>query len=391
GLAFECSGRLPRPSAPTKHTNQYQRIGTTPHLVADVDVGLFLSAGIDSCALLGLMAEAGAQNIQTLTLAFKEFQGTTEDESPLARQAADAYGARHRVRVVDEAEFLDDLPAILNAMDQPSIDGVNTWFIAKAAREAGLKVALSGVGGDELLAGYPSFHSIPRWVGGLSLPGHIPGLGAAIRAILSRSHLRKTNPKLSGVVEYGGSYPGAYLLRRGLFMPWELDNVIDDPAFVADGSRRLSALKRGMHTDMAALKGSAMSRVAFLESTQYMRNQLLRDSDWAGMAHSLEIRTPLVDIELLRRLAGVTPTLQGPQGKQSLGAAPRPSLPKAITARAKTGFGVPTGRWLSKLVSTSDPAPVSKGEASRRWAQYVLNATPQHDTTSNNTTSQLAA
>src|SRR5438128_1023462 len=128
------------------------------HLLADVEVGAFLSAGIDSGALLGLMREAGQRRgVRAITLAFEEFRGTEEDEAPLAALVAEQYGARHVVRRVGQREFLDDLPAILDAMDQPSIDGINTWFVAKAAREAGLKVAISGLGGDELLAGYSSF------------------------------------------------------------------------------------------------------------------------------------------------------------------------------------------------------------------------------------------
>ena len=103
------------------------------HLLADVEVGIFLSAGVDSGALLGLMRDAGQQEIRAITLAFEEFNGTAEDEAPLAAQIAKRYGAKHIVRRVSEREFREDLPAILDAMDQPSIDGVNTWFVAKAA------------------------------------------------------------------------------------------------------------------------------------------------------------------------------------------------------------------------------------------------------------------
>ncbi len=107
------------------------------HLLADVDVGLFLSAGVDSGALLGLMRDAGCDRITAVTLGFAAFEGRPEDEVPWAARLAAAYGARHVVRRVGEAEFLDDLNHLLDAMDQPSIDGVNTWFVAKAAREAG--------------------------------------------------------------------------------------------------------------------------------------------------------------------------------------------------------------------------------------------------------------
>ena len=120
------------------------------HLVADVPVGSFLSAGIDSGALVGLMRDSGQSDIQTVTLTFEEFRGTSADEAPLAEQLAKRYGTRHTTRVVTQKEFHEDLPYILEAMDQPSIDGINTWFVCKAARDLGLKVAISGLGGDEL-------------------------------------------------------------------------------------------------------------------------------------------------------------------------------------------------------------------------------------------------
>ena len=191
------------------------------HLVADVPVGAFLSAGVDSGALVGLMRDCGQADIQTVTLAFEEFLGTSEDEAPIASEVAAQYGTRHTTRVVTEREFREDLPKILDAMDQPTIDGINTWFVSKAARELGLKVAISGLGGDELFGGYPSFRDLPRWTRMLRVPSRIPLLGEfARRALIG---LRAASPKAAGMLKYGGSYAGAYLLRRGLFMPWELE------------------------------------------------------------------------------------------------------------------------------------------------------------------------
>jgi len=333
------------------------------HLVADVEVGVFLSAGVDSGALLGLMRDAGQEKVRAITLGFEEFRGTAEDETPLAAQIAERYGAEHIVRQVSEREFRDDLPGILEAMDQPSIDGINTWFVAKAAHEAGLKVALSGLGGDELLAGYPSFRDIPRAVRLLRGPGAVPGLGALARHAGGVAGLGRRSPKMLGLAEYGGTYPGAYLLRRGLYLPFELGSVMD-AGMAREGMRRLRPLAR-LNEALTPMPKSAVSRVSALESCFYMRNQLLRDADWAGMAHSLEIRTPLVDIELLRRLAPVIPHLTADAGKRALAAAPSLPLPDALVDRPKTGFGVPTGRWLS---AASD----RKGAASRLWSREVL-------------------
>src|SRR5215470_1107827 len=155
------------------------------HLLADVEVGIFLSAGIDSGALLGTMRNAGQHEIRAITLAFEEFRGTLEDEAPLAALVCKQYGARHIVRHLREQEFVEDLPAIFEAMDQPSIDGVNAWFVSKAAREAGLKVAISGLGGDELLGGYPSFSDVPHWRHRFGPFAMIPGLGALARRVIA--------------------------------------------------------------------------------------------------------------------------------------------------------------------------------------------------------------
>ena len=252
------------------------------HLLADVEVGVFLSAGIDSGALLGLMRDAGHQQTRAITLAFEEFCGTAEDEAPLAERVAEHYGARHFVRRVSEREFMDDLPAILAAMDQPSIDGVNTWFVAKAAREAGLKVAISGLGGDELLAGYPSFVDVSRWHRRFGPLAMVPGLGRLTRSLIERVKpgLARARPKMMGVLEYASTWSGAYLLRRGLFLPYELDQIMD-PDIAREGLRRLRPLHR-LAATLTPDPGSDVARVCVLESSHYLRNQLLRDTDWAG-------------------------------------------------------------------------------------------------------------
>ena len=260
-----------------------------------------MSAGVDSGSLLGLMRDAGQSNIRAITLAFEEFAGSQEDEAPLAARVARHYGASHVVRRVGKKEFDDDLPAIFDAMDQPSIDGVNTWFVSKAAKEAGLKVALSGLGGDELLAGYPSFIDVPRWRRRFGPLAAVPGLGRMARRLASTfaPRLARSNPKALGLLDHASSWAGAYLLRRGLFLPHELTQVME-AGLAREGLRRLQPLKR-LSASLVPDPGSDVGRVVVLESTQYMRNQLLRDADWAGMAHGVEIRVPLVDETLLER------------------------------------------------------------------------------------------
>lgn len=318
------------------------------HLVADVPVGAFLSSGIDSGALVGLMRDAGQQDLQTLTLTFEEFRGRDHDEAPVAAMVARHYGVRHSTRVISEREFREDLPNILEAMDQPTIDGINAWFVSKGVRELGLKVAISGLGGDELLGGYSSFRDIPRCVNWMAIPSRIPCVGEAFRAVVSAlvPLSRKIHPKSAGLVKYGGDYLGAYLLRRAVFMPWELGRFLDKD-MVREGLARLGSLTDAS-ANAGALPQTAFGKVASLETANYMRNQLLRDADWASMAHSLEVRVPLVDATLLNRIA---PLMVGPikvDGKVLLGRSPKRPLPESVIQRPKTGFATPVEQWLKR-------------------------------------------
>ncbi|HVA81272.1 MAG TPA: asparagine synthase C-terminal domain-containing protein, partial [Candidatus Binataceae bacterium] len=339
--------------------------------------GLFLSAGIDSGALLGLMRDAGQRDIRAITLAFDEFRGTEDDEAPLAAQVAERYGAKHIIRRVAKREFDDDLPAILDAMDQPSIDGVNAWFVAKAAKEAGLKVALSGLGGDELLAGYSSFTDLPRWRRRFGPFAAIPGLGRLVRGLLPAlaPGLAQSRPKALGLLEYAHRWSGAYLLRRGLFLPHELPEIMD-PDMAREGLRRLRPLRR-FAASLTPDPGSDIGRVCALESAHYMRNQLLRDADWAGMAHGIEIRVPLVDVPLLKAVASTSPSLARAAGKTALANAPLVPLLSDRLTRAKTGFTVPTRGWIAApagavVVAHREPMDEPQGLVSRRWSQLVL-------------------
>jgi asparagine synthase (glutamine-hydrolysing) len=341
------------------------------HLLADVEVGAFLSAGVDSGALLGLMRDAG-QRIRAITLAFDEFQGTEEDESVVAARVAERYAMPHSVRRVSEREFVEDLPRILEAMDQPSIDGVNTWFIAKAAREAGLKVAISGLGGDELLAGYESFSDLPRWRRRFGPLAAIPGVGRFARRLIGfvAPGFVVKHPKARALLEYSNTWSGAYLLRRGLFLPHELSEIMN-PELAREGLRRLKPLEL-LARSITPDPGTDLRRVCALESSQYMRNQLLRDADWAGMAHGVEIRVPLVDLTLLRSIAPAIDTLGAGAGKAALAKAPFRPLPDEIVTRAKTGFAVPTARWMASAAARRGAGVEPKGLVSRRWSRVVL-------------------
>ncbi|MBI5162501.1 MAG: asparagine synthase (glutamine-hydrolyzing) [Magnetospirillum sp.] len=314
------------------------------HLVADVPVGVFLSGGLDSTTLAALAVEAAAAPVRTVTLGFDEFAGSPRDEVPLAEAAAVHYGTDHTTARVTAGDFAACRAQILAAMDQPSVDGVNTWFVARAAAARGLKVALSGLGGDELFAGYDTFRQIPRLVRALAPFRPFPGLGRLMRRAARPWIGRFAPDKAAGLLEYGTRFGDAYLLKRGLFMPWELDRVLD-PDLVRLGWRALAP----QMALAAASDGIADPRlkVTALETAFYMRNQLLRDSDWAGMAHGLEIRVPLVDVTLLR---AALPLILSPRppSKRDMADCARPRLPDALLTRPKTGFFIPMAEWLGE-------------------------------------------
>lgn len=331
------------------------------HMVADVPVGAFLSAGLDSTALVGLASENGHQHIRTTTLGFSEFAGTSDDEVPLAELVAGAYSTEHWTQRVTREDFATERERLLDQMDQPSIDGVNTYFVARATAASGLKVALSGLGGDEILAGYPSFSQIPSLVSKVSRIPCARGIGRAFRRVAGPLIRQLTSPKYAGVLEYGTNIGDAYLLRRGLFMPWELPDLLP-PEVAREGWEKLNLRDRLSNT--VPIGCPARAAVAALEMSWYMNGQLLRDSDWAGMSQSLEIRVPFVDVAFFRRLA---PALVSntPPGKAHLAEVCGPAMPEAVRARPKTGFTVPVREWLG---AEADNAP---GRGLRDWARFI--------------------
>lgn len=331
------------------------------HLLADVPVGVFLSSGLDSIMLAVTSAQTG--KVRTIALAFDEYRNTPNDESPLAEVLARQLATQHSTVRITAADFHADREKILDAMDQPSIDGVNTWFVAKASASRGLKVALSGLGGDEIFASYPSFQQVPNMQRWLAVFGKVPGLGKGFRTLTAPILERFISPKYAGLLEYGGSLGGAYLLRRGLYMPWELPEIMD-PDMARVGWQQLNALS-GLARIAEGIDSSRLA-VSALEMTCYMKSQLLRDADWAGMAHSLEIRVPLVDIELIAATAPVfaaSPHLLKRQVAEKMIS----QLPTAILKRRKTGFSMPVQNW-------QDEENTIRKRGLRGWAHTVYAA-----------------
>ena len=315
------------------------------HLVSDVAVGVFLSAGIDSNVIAALAAEFGTQ-LRTVTLAFDEYAGTLDDEAPLAEAAAKILRSDHVTVRIGRGEFEGLLDDFLTCMDQPTIDGLNTYLVSHAAAAQGLKVALSGVGGDELFGGYPSFSQIPtllKW--GRRVP-FSKSLGPAVQALLRAIPLTRIPPKAAGLLSHSGDIASAYLLRRALHLEDELDALLDE-SWLKQGLEKLSTGRAITQTvePLSAAGATVHAQVAALESCWYMRNQLLRDTDWSSMAHGLEVRVPFVDATLLERIAPAIASA-APPSKQDLAACAE-RLPPAMLNRAKTGFTTPVQQWVA--------------------------------------------
>jgi asparagine synthase (glutamine-hydrolysing) len=344
------------------------------HLVSDVPVAVFLSAGLDSGLIAALARRRLPEPPTTFTLRFDVLEGTAQDEGPLAAEVARALGTRHVERRIGRDDFAGVWPAALAAMDQPSIDGFNTFVVSRAAREAGLKVVLSGLGGDELFGSYPSFRDVPAYARAARRIGRLPGLSPIWPALARLAAADR--PKLAGLLRHGRTLPGAYFLRRGLFLPEELPAVLGRDA-AEEGLRRYDpvAATAMAGNDPSVRNGTpagadAWLDVHVLETALYMRNQLLRDSDWASMACSVELRVPLVDARLHHQMAagGFEPA-RG-QGKAAFVRAAAPELPEALFNRPKTGFYIPVQEWLDPASARLRP-----GDRSRRLALRVLEET----------------
>jgi asparagine synthase (glutamine-hydrolysing) len=332
------------------------------HLVADVPVGIFLSAGVDSNVIAALAVELEAK-LKTITLAFDEYAGSPEDEAPIAEETARVLRTDHvtvRIRRREFEELLDDF---LKSMDQPTIDGLNTYLASRAAAAQGLKVALSGLGGDELFGGYPSFMQIPRLLRIGRLFDSRPTLRRGLNGILKAIPLFGASPKAKGIMKYSKDVGSAYLLRRALYLEDELDMLLDE-SWLNSGFEQLRthASLAATVKNMADGRMSEYAQVAALESCWYMRNQLLRDTDWSSMVHGLEVRVPFVDIKLLECVGPAVASAKPPSKFDLMMCNTR--IPNDVVRRAKTGFTTPLRSWTNRRLG--------KGQRGLRgWADEV--------------------
>jgi asparagine synthase (glutamine-hydrolysing) len=311
-------------------------------LVSDVPVGLFLSGGIDSSCLAGILNRSGVRP-STFSIVFREAEYS---EAEYSRVVAQHFHTDHHEITVSQSDFFAAVAPAIGAMDLPTIDGINTYFVSEQARAAGVKVALSGLGGDEGFAGYSTFHTVPHMEKFANVWRHIPGAlrrpFANLFSALAPSS--DQNRKLIALLENGCGSTHPYFLSRMLFTLQQRSALL--PKITADSRQRAEQSMKEVIAHTQNL--DPINRVSYLESRCYMLNTLLRDSDFMSMAHGLEVRVPLIDHRLIQQVLAL------PGSSKLNGATPKPllmrafgdPLPDKIVHRPKRGFTLPFEHWL---------------------------------------------
>lgn len=331
------------------------------HLVSDVPLGVFLSGGVDSGAVAGLAtrarARAGAPPLVTLTVSFEEAEF---DEAAQTRDVARAFGTDHREIRVTRREFVDALPKFFAAMDQPTNDGVNTYFVSKAARDAGLTVVLSGLGGDELFWGYKHYNWLAtrgQWL--TDCPSSVRRLASLAGSMWGRA-LGRDNWMRMEFLQSGASGREMYLLLRGFFPPRYVMDLL------GIGTRELAAV---VERQFEGLRPN----FNYIEFKRYLHDQLLRDTDVFSMAHSIEVRVPLLDHFLVEYAHGVSARLKLANGINKpllVEALDEPFITRAAAER-KRGFSFPMNQWMKASAADLQDLALSGGILDRRVVQAL--------------------
>jgi asparagine synthase (glutamine-hydrolysing) len=302
------------------------------HLISDAPIGLFLSGGVDSSLLTLIANKYIGDNLKTLSIVFED---ASLNEAPYQQLIIDKTNARHHSFLVTEKEFEEELPDILQAMDQPSTDGINSYFICKYARKYGLTAVLSGLGADEIFGGYPSFNRTSA----LSLIQKFPASIIGLSEFIPKEKVRKLAfAKRKDLL-------GHYLFNRGSYTPQQVSKLLGTSTSHID-----EVLEKVRFSNLPA-GTDAREKVSWIETNLYMQNQLLKDTDYMSMWHSLEVRVPFLDKELMQAAFSIAPEIKydSKVGKHLLIKAFDDILPKAIWQRKKQGFTFPFYKWMQNI------------------------------------------
>ena len=376
----DVSSRAHNGSAPAAKIQKLLEESVRMQLVSDVPVGVFLSGGIDSSALVSIVSRGGVRP-STFSIVFRE---SDYSEAEYSRAVANKFRTDNHEITVSQSDLLKAIPDALSAMDLPTMDGINTYFVSQQTRNAGVKVALSGLGGDEVFAGYSSFRTIPKWERVARAWGHVPGVArrgvaSAFGAIVPPSD---QNRKLTLLMRNGEGALHPYFVSRMLFTPEQLNSLLE--CVGRDVYELAAAGQRDQLDRVIAL--DPINRVSYLESRCYMLNTLLRDADVMSMSQGLEVRVPLIDHELTKTVMRIPGAVKmGRTPKKLLVDALEGSLPDEIVHRRKRGFTLPFEHWMRQelrpeiepqlsaaKVSAGPLGPVLNGkEVERIWNRFL--------------------
>jgi len=336
------------------------------HFVSDVPVGVFLSGGIDSTAVVALATQAGKRALRTFCISFDDPEF---DEGSVAAKTARHFRTKHSDWRLDSATAKGLLGQFLENSDQPSIDGFNTFCVSKLAHDHGLKVVLSGLGGDELFGGYQSFQIVPRMVRASRFLDPARPLRRVTGRVLQGKFTSARTNRLGQFLCDVPITAAAYWAMRGIFTPDEVRQLL--PRYGCEGANGESQL--AMHVPP---QPTLEDEVSYLEIARYMRNQLLRDSDVMSMAWSLELRVPFVDSRLIEQVARIPAHLRLERGKRGLLDA-IPEIPSWVRGRPKQGFVFPfkewiTGEWRDMFHRIGAESPVRLKSWYRAWCLFAL-------------------
>jgi len=309
------------------------------HSVADVPVGAFLSGGLDSTALVALMTQLGGRQLKTFSLGFDE-PGYSEADA--AAENARYLGTDHHTSILTGEKVAGEMSQILATLDQPTGDGINTYYASQAARAGGVTVAISGLGADELLGGYPSFSNVVRISRWLPVWQAVPSaLRNVVLGHLDRGDTRQR--KLADTLRYGLRPAALALLQRRVFAESTRQSLLnpDTVTAYAPHPEEASLANELPSADLFSLNSAA-------EVRGYMTDVLLRDSDVMSMRHSLELRVPFVDRPLITWLARQPTAYKSTPGspKSAMAQAVKDLLPPALLKRRKRGFTLPFDQWM---------------------------------------------
>jgi asparagine synthase (glutamine-hydrolysing) len=318
------------------------------HLIADVPLGVFLSSGLDSTALVALAGSARA-GLHTFTVIFDE-QDFSEAE--LARATARRFRTCHEEFLLTGAQMLAGIDDAVAALDQPSMDGINTYFVSWAAHRVGLKVALSGLGGDEIFGGYATFASTPRAARLAAIGRRLPrALRLATAGAVRRAGAGggDAGRKLAALWSDGDALPHPYFFTRALFTPAQVSGLRRGSGCALDGRAASAPWRNWMAESVRQAETlDGFAAVSCLEARSYMAQTLLRDTDSVSMAHSLEVRVPLIDHLLVEHVARLPARVKYRPGvsKALLAESLRDLLPTGVTAQRKRTFTLPWEHWM---------------------------------------------